>query len=210
MKIAVFGASGATGIQVVQQALDKGMAVKAFVRDPSKITLQNPKLEIVQGDVLDPNTVEKVVQGVDAVILTLGSKPDTKATMLAEGTNNISSAMKKYGVLRLVVMSSYPMSGSDESMEFLKSVMPEDKIETFKPMIEDKINQEKAVQESGLDWTIVRPMMLTDGPKTDNYRVGEKLEVKPSDNISRADVADFLLKTASDSTWSLKIVTLTH
>lgn len=208
MKIAVFGSTGKTGMQVVRQALDSGYEVKAFVRNPEKMTIQDQKLVVVKGDIVDAKTVDKAVEGVDAVLVALGPKPDN---VLAEGTGNIISAMKKHGITRLVVESSYPMSGSPEGMEFLKALgMTEEQIAGSRPMIDDKINQEREVQESGLDWTIVRPLMLTDGERTGNYRVGEELEVKPGDNVSRADVADFMLKALDDATWSGKIVTVSY
>lgn len=207
MKIAVFGVTGKTGMQIVKQVLDLGFEVKAFVRDPGKMTIANEKLEVVKGDILDPETVDSGVSGVDAVLLALGSdKP-----VLAEGTANILNAMKKHGVKRIVVESSYPMGGSPEGMAFLKSVgMTDEQIEGIKPITDDKIGQEKVVAESGLDWIIVRPLMLTDGEKTGKYRVGEKLDVKPGDNISRADVADFMLKSLKDDLWLHKTVTITY
>lgn len=211
MKIAIFGASGQTGLQVVQQALEHGYEVKAFVRDPNKLPITNAKLEIVQGDVLDPVSVDKAVEGVDGVILTLGSKPDTAPTVLAEGTTNIINAMKKHEVKRIIVESSYPMSGSPESIEFLKkSGMDENQIAGMKPMLDDKIKQESETRESGLEWVIIRPMMLTNEAKTGNYRVGEKLDVKPGDKISRSDVADFMLKQLQNNDWLQKTVTVSY
>lgn len=207
MKVAVFGATGKTGIQVVQQALEQGHTVCAFVRDPKKITIVNEKLEVVVGDILNPQTVDGGISGVDAVLLALGSdKP-----VLAQGTKNIIDAMKKHSVRRLIVESSYPMSGTPQGLAFLKSVgMTDKQIQGVKPITDDKIAQEKAVAESGLDWIIVRPLMLTDGEKTGQYRAGETLDVKPGDNISRADVADFMLKSISDDTWFRKTVTLSY
>lgn len=208
MRIAVFGATGKTGIEVVKQGLDRGDSVVTFVRNPSKMTLQNANLTLVPGDVFDLNAVEKAIQGTDAVIVALGAGPDTKGAVNTDGTKNIVAAMKKYGVKRLVVESSYPMSGSPESMEFLKAMVGEDKIANMQPFIDDKAGQEKVTQESGLDWIIVRPLSLTDGPKTGKYRASDNLEVKPGDNISRADVADFMLKHLETAGWVGKIVTI--
>lgn len=211
MKIAVFGASGQTGKQVVQQALDQGHEVKAYVRDPDKLQITDERLEIIQGDVLDSQTVDRAIEGVDAAILALGSKPDTAPNVLAQGTTNIINAMKKHAVKRIIVESSYPMSGAPEGMEFLKkSGMDEAQIAAVKPMLDDKVNQEKEVRESGLEWIIVRPLMLTNEVKTGSYRVGEKLDVKPGDKISRADVADFMLKKLQNDEWLQKTVTISY
>ncbi len=209
-KITVFGASGATGQHVVTQALKRGFVITAFVRDPEKLKLQHVNLRVVRGDVLNMNEVNEAVAGTDAIIVTLGSKPDTKVTVLSEGTGNIIKTMREHGVTRLVVLSSYPMSGTLESMEFLKKIMPEEKIAQVRPMIDDKIGQEKVVRESGMMWTIVRPAFLTDDPKTGEYRAEEKLEITPVNKISRADVADFLLTSLSNPSWYQKIVTLAY
>ncbi len=211
MKIAVFGATGKTGIQVVQQALDQGLEVKAFVRDPQKMTIKNDKLSLVQGDVVKPEAVEAGVEGVDAVVVTLGPKPDA-GNVMAEGTANIISSMKKHNVKRLIVQSSYPMSGSPEGMEFLRNQgMTDEQIASMlQPAIDDKVKQETETRESGLDYLIIRPLILTDGEKTGMYRVGEKLDVKPGDTISRADVADFMLKSLTSDEWSGKTVVLAY
>ena len=209
MKVAVFGATGKTGVEVVKEALEQGHKVRAFVRNPSKMTIKNPNLTLIQGDVLDPKAVDAGVEGTDAVVVALGATADTKGPMMTNGTKNIVQAMKKYGVKKLIVEGSYPMSGAPESMEFLSAMMPQDQIANIKPFIDDKEGQEKVTRESGLAWTIVRPLTLTDGPRTSKYRVGEKLEVKPGDNISRADVADFMLKCLESREWVGKIVTAT-
>lgn len=211
MKILVFGATGQTGKEVVTQALQQGDEVVAFVRDRNKFTVKDPNVSLVTGDVTNAESVKKAVSQVDVVILALGSKPDSSPTALADGTKNIIKSMTENGIRRLVVMSSYPMSGAPEGIAFLHAVgMTDEKIAPMQPMIDDKIHQEKAVKESGLDWTIVRPLMLTDGPKTGSYRTGESIAVKPGDSISRADVADFLLKASTSSEWVGKIVILSN
>lgn len=211
MKIAVFGSTGRTGKQVARQALEQGFEVKAFARNPQKMDIRDEKLSLVQGDVVNTETVGRGVEGVDAVIVALGPKPDGTGNVMAEGTANIISAMKKHGVKRLVVQSSYPMSGSPEGMEFLKGLgMNEEQIVSARPAIDDKIEQEREVRESGLDFIIVRPLILTDGEKTDRYRAGEKLDIKPGDTISRADVADFMLKSLKDDQWLHKTVIIAY
>lgn len=207
MKIAVFGATGGTGKQIVKQALDEGFEVKAFVRDPGKVTITDRKLELVKGDILDPRTVDNGVFGTDAVLLALGSME----AVLAEGTKNIINSMKKHGAKRLIVESSYAFSGSLEGTSRLKTQgMTDEQLASFKPIFDDKASQEKATAESGLEWVIVRPLTLTDGGKTGKYRVGEKLDVNLESNISRADVADFMLKCLKDDRWLGKTVVVSY
>ncbi len=208
MKIAVFGASGKTGREVVRQALEKGMEVNAFVRDSAKMTITDPKLTVVQGDVMLAESVGKGVEGVDAVIVALGASQNSTGPVNSVGTQNIIQAMSNNGVKRLVVEGSYPMSGSPESMEFLGKMMPADQISGLQSFIDDKAGQELLTRGSTLDWTLVRPLSLTEGPLSGSYKSGESLEVKPGDQISRADVADFMLKCLQDPSTVGKTITI--
>lgn len=212
MKIAVFGASGKTGIKAVEQALAKGYEVKALVRNPQKITLSDEKLSIIQGDVTDMASVEEAVDGVDGVLVALGASPDMQSDIVMEqGTKNIIDAMKKHGVKRIIVQSSYAMSGEDEGIQFMKQMgMEDEQIGMIKPLLDDKKKQTEVVINSGLEYVLARPLMLTDGEKTGEYRIGEDIEVKQGDSISRADVADFMLKALTDNTYLGKIVTLSY
>src|SRR3989344_5714578 len=175
MKIAVFGATGGTGRQIVKQALESGFEVKAFARDRSKIELKDPKLEIIEGDILKPETVDRAVSGTNVALVALGAN----TPILAEGTKNIIESIKKHGTKRLVVESSYAFSGSEEGVARLKSQgMIDEQIASFQPILDDKAAQEKETRESGLEYVVVRPLALTDGEKTGEYRIGEKLELE--------------------------------
>lgn len=212
MKIAIFGANGKTGKKVVEQALELGYEVKAFVRNLEKMDITNEKLTLFKGDVTNFKNVDQIMVGVDGVIVALGASPDMQADIVMEaGTKNIVKAMKKYGAKRVIVQSSYAMSGSPEGIELMKKMgMGEEQIAMVKPVLDDKAKQEKALQESGLEFVIVRPLMLTDNDKTGKYRVGENLNVKLGDAISRADVADFMLKSLTSDEWLNKTVTVAN
>lgn len=212
MKITIFGASGATGKNVVEQALAQGYKVNAFVRNPKKMDIQNDNLTVTQGDVTNAQDVESAVAAADGVIVTLGASPDMQADIVMEkGTRNIINAMKKYGVKRIIVQSSYAMSGSKEGVAFLKEMgMGDEQIAMVQPVLDDKTKQEDAIRDSGLEYTIVRPLMLNDGPKKGEYRVGENLVIKVGDAISRADVADFMLKDLTENKFIGKTVTLAY
>ncbi len=212
MKIAVFGASGKTGVKVVEQALAMGYEVKALARNPQKITISDEKLSIVQGDVTDAAAVEKTINGVDGVLVTLGASADMQADIvMEEGTKNIINAMKKYNVKRIIVQSSYAMSGSEEGVAFMKQMgMGDEQIAMVQPVLDDKAKQEDAIRDSGLEYTVVRPLMLNDESKTGSYRAGETLDVKVGDNISRADVADFMLKELTENNFTGKTLTLAY
>ena len=212
MKITIFGASGATGKNVVEQALAQGNEVTAFVRNPEKMDIKNDTLTVTQGDVTNAQDVEKAVATADGVVVALGASPDMQVDIvMEEGTQNILDAMKKYGVKRIIVQSSYPMSGSPEGVAFLKEMgMGDEQIAMVQPVLDDKARQEDALRDSGLAYTIVRPLMLNDDPKTGKYRVGENLVIKVGDAISRADVADFMLKDLTENKFVGKTVTLAY
>ena len=212
MKITVFGATGSTGKNVVELALAQGNEVNAFVRNPEKMGIQNDKLTVTQGDVTNAQEVENAVKTADGIVVTLGASPDMQADIVMEkGTKNIMNAMKKHGVKRIIVQSSYAMSGSAEGVSFLKEMgMGDEQIAMVQPVLDDKAKQEEAIRDSGLEYTIVRPLMLNDEPKKGEYRVGEVLEIKVGDAISRADVADFMLKELTENKFVGKTVTLAY
>ena len=123
----------------------------------------------------------------------------------------IIDAMKKHGVKRIIVQSSYAMSGDEEGIQFMKQMgMGDEQIGMIQSVLDDKKKQTAVVVNSGLEYVLVRPLMLTDGEKTGEYRVGENIEVKQGDSISRADVADFMLKALTDNTYVGKTVTLSY
>lgn len=192
MKIALFGATGGTGKEIITQALEQGHEITALVRDPQKITINDKRLKIIKGDVLIKDDVSKVVQGSDAVLVALGVKPPSKAKLVGPGTANIIEAMKAHSVKRLIVESAMFMDEAVRQSSFAISLMTK----TFmKGLHADKLVQESAVRASGLEWVIVRPVGLSNGPKTGTYRSGEKLKLKGMfPTISRADTADFMLK----------------
>ena len=124
MKIAIFGASGKTGILTVYQALDKGHQVTAFARNPSAVTIQHKKLTIVQGDILEYDKVKKAVEGQEVVICALGVESRKVSTVLSEGTRNIVRAMEECKVNRLICMSSAGVLVNDAGILYGKIIIP--------------------------------------------------------------------------------------
>jgi putative NADH-flavin reductase len=192
MKIAIFGASGRTGILTVYQALDKGYQVTAFARKASSVTIQHKNITMIQGDILDYEMVRQAVEGQDAIISTLGVESRKPTTVLSEGTRNILRAMEETNVSRFICMSSAGILGNDAGFLFGKIIMPL----FLKQVFIDKVRQMKLIQESKFDWVIIRPTELTDAPKTGKYKITVGAPV--SLRIPRADVADFMLKLVTD------------
>ena len=206
MKIAVFGATGKTGLEVVKQSLEKGHHVTAFVRDPSRIPLQHDRLVMVTGDVFNPESVALAVQGQEAVICVLGSSDLKTTTVRAEGTVNIINAMKAQNIQRFLVITAM---GTGDSWNTLSLVHKFFYATLLKSSREDHEAQEKFVMDSGLDWTIIRPSGLTEESRTGKYEVGENILAKTS-RISRADVADLILKELEQNDFVSKAITITN
>ncbi len=207
MKLAIFGATGKTGLELVKQALEQDHKVTAFVRDPASLLIEDEHLTCITGDVFDKASVAKAVEGQEAVICSLGSGTDLKKTMIrANGTANIINAMQEKKVQRLIVVSAMGVAESWDDLSFLnKSIFAL----FMKNTREDHEAQEAAVKESGLDWTIIRPSGLTNTPRTGLYELGENISAKSS-KISRADVADLILKELGKNDLIGKAVTITN
>jgi putative NADH-flavin reductase len=193
MQIALFGASGKVGQQFLQQALAKGYAVKALVRSPEKVTQLSPNLTVLSGDVLNPNDVARTVEGSDLVVSLFGHVKGSPATLQTDGTRNIVNAMKKAGVRRIISLSGGGLPFEKDVPKFadhlIRGIM-----KVFVPKIlDDAVAHAEVLRQSGLDWVIVRGPRLTDGPHTGTYRVGW-VGVNASTQVSRADLADFLIK----------------
>lgn len=199
MKIVVFGASGRTGLLTVYQALEKGHHVTAFARKASSVTIQHKNLQIIQGDILEFEKVKEALQGQDTVISTLGVEGRKYTTVLSEGTANIIRAMNELNVKRFICMSSAGILGDDSGFWFGKIILPL----FLKQVFEDKKRQMKLLQESNLEWVIIRPVGLTQAPKTGKYKI---YDAKPgSATIPRADVADFMLKLLTDKKYDKRM-----
>ncbi len=195
MKIALFGATGGAGQQIIAQALESGHVIQALVRDPARLSHQNPNLSLITGDVLDPAAVAQTLAGTDAAIVSLGNTANNPDWIVSNGTQVIIEAMKQRGPRRLIVISSLGVGDSKDQVPFAFKMLMKTVIK--KPM-EDKERQEQIVRASGLEWTIIRPGGLTNGPRTGNYRSGLDPKISAG-QVSRADVAAFTLRQLDDT-----------
>lgn len=206
MNLVIFGASGATGKQLLKQSLEQGHHVTAFVRTPAKLPTAHANLKIMAGDVLDKSAVTAAVPGHDAVLIALGAPARKAGTLRSSGTRNIMQAMETSGVRRLVCQSSLGFGDSLQVLRrtpfiFRNIIVPLLLRDTF----EDHARQEAVVKASALDWTIVRPGNMTNKPGKRTYRHGfaaddKSIQVK----VSRADVAHFMLRLASGNDYMMQ------
>lgn len=195
MNILVFGSTGSIGTQLIHRGLAEGHQVTAFARDITRIPLKHESLNKVEGDVLDASCVDEVVPGHDAVIVVLGA--GMKGGIRSAGTLNIIHAMQRHDIKRLICQSTLGAGDSRGNLNFFWKFIMFGML--LKRAYVDHELQEHYVCASGLDWTIVRPGAFTDGAYTGEYRHGFSSGDKSTLlKISRADVAEFLLKQLSD------------
>ena len=202
MNILIIGASQGTGAEAVRNAVDHGHSVTAFARTPSNLTFKHERVALIQGDFHDAASVSRAVPGHDAVIITASA---TKLSAFKENPNYFSQgtrftidAMKVHGCKRLVVLSAL---GTGESRKLANWFVDKLMISfLLKVPFEDHERQERMVMDSGLDWVIARPGRLTNGPARKVYVTQPELKPVPG-SISRADVADFLVRAATEETW---------
>ncbi len=209
MKLAVFGASGPTGKLVVQQALEQGHKVTAFVRSPEKFNLSNPDLTVIKADALTPSTFENHLEGHDVLLSALGIGQSFKDTTLySESGNNIIEAMRKSGVNKFICLTSGGVEDDDPSFEFIYKLV-------FKRLLRKPYNNMKKLESylqsvNDIDWIIVRPSRLVNTPLTGVYRVSARYAPKGGSKISRADLSQFILKQLDSNEWVRKTPTLTY
>lgn len=192
MKLVIFGASGRTGIPLVQQALDAGHEVVAFVRNPSRMPVQHERLTIVQGDAMNADDVERAVKGADAVLNVLGHAKNTPRDLMTVSAQHIVTAMKKHGVKRLVTLTGAGVGAPEDQPKPINHVIKFLLRTISSEVLADSERYVEVVKSSGLDWIVVRAPMLMEGAHTGQYRVGW-VGVNTGPRISRADVADFML-----------------
>ncbi len=209
MKLLLIGASQGVGFELLQQALQTGHDVTLIARNPDRLEINREHLNVVKGDILNKSVLEQTVNGQDAVCVTIGIKPTRKpVSVYSEGTRTVIEAMKKSSCRRLLCVTGIGAGDSRGHGGFFY-----DKI--IKPLLlktgyEDKDRQEAIVRQSDLDWEIIRPGFLTNGPRTGNYRVLTNLSGVKAGNISRADVADFMLSEVAEMRYGRQTPLLTY
>ena len=201
MKVLIIGASKGIGLATTKAALAAGYDVRAFARSAAAMTLSDPRLEKVQGDATRPQDVEAALAGVDAVIITLGVglgeliKP---VHLFSDATCVIVAAMTEKSVKRLVCVTGFGAGDSRASIGLLQRAPFQI---VFGRAYDDKTRQEDLIKQSGLDWTIGRPGVLLNGPKSNRYKVLRDPSSWRNGIISRASVADFLVKQIEDRSY---------
>ena len=200
-KLLIIGASRGIGLETVKAALRGGHRVRALARSAASMPVENADLEKLSGNALNSDTIRNALEGVDVVIQTLGVDISLRAiveptTLFSRSTRILVDAMKAAGVNRLVAVTGLGAGDSRGHGGILYDAVVFPLL--FKRVYDDKDVQEWIIRSSGLDWTIVRPGLLTNKPATGRYRVLTASKDWRFGAISRTDVADFLVRQVDD------------
>ncbi len=197
MKLCVFGADGRTGVEVVKYAIEQGHEVTAFVWGDGPYTYFPKDVRIQKGDVMDYTAVTQAIQGSDAVISVLGHIKGSDPLMQTKGMKNIMGAMQALGVRRVLSLTGTGarVSGDtpslvDKFLNFIVGLVDPDRIN-------DGVEHVKVLQNSSLDWTVVRVLKLS---KIDtDVRTYTLTQGGPAElQTSRKKVARVLIDLISD------------
>jgi len=204
MRVLIIGASKGIGLETTRQALDAGHDVRALARSATAIAVSNPSLEKMPGDALKTEDVEAALVGVDVVIQTLGvgfGDLFRPVHLFSDATRVLIAAMRSQVVKRLICVTGFGAGDSRASISCLQR-LPFQIV--FGRAYDDKSLQEQLIKESELDWTIARPGVLTNGPRTGRNRILSEASQWRNGIISRADVAEFLVRQIGDQTYIRK------
>jgi putative NADH-flavin reductase len=208
LRLFILGATGGTGRQLVNQALNRNHRVTAFVRSPHKLGPPRDGLAVIQGNILDVNALAAALPGHDAVLSALGAPGPAKNTIVSESAGATVAAMKAAGLRRLLLVGVavlFPNTGVLASL--LRNTL-------LRNIAIDHAEMERIVKASGLDWTIARPPRLTNGPCRQRYGITDD-QLPPGSgggaaSISRADVAHFLLNEVEHTAHLRRIVGIAY
>ena len=196
--ILVFGASGGTGLEVVEQALEAGHKVSAVLRHPDKFPIRHEQLRIIKGDVLNSITYENTFFGMDVVISCLGTRNREATVVYSQGVTNILQAMQKVGMDRIICLSAGAVEIAPNTSFIMKFLMKNILQKLFKYSYADMLLMEGILRGSNLNWTVIRPPRLLNGDRTGKYRTGINEFIPNMSSLNRADLADYIIHHLDD------------
>ena len=199
MHLSVFGATGATGRLLVQQALDRGHHITALARNPAKLGIEHARLTVVGAELSNQDAIDEALRGSDAVLSLLGPRDKARDRPLTCGTERILAGMRRYGVRRCIsgvstAAARDPLDRVDVRLELLLGCIRF----LFRDVYVDAMWAAELLRASALDWTLVRVPMLTNGPRTSSVNVGYLGHGVLGPRLSRANLADFMLRQLDD------------
>lgn len=209
MKLIIFGASRGVGRSLTELALAQNYQVTAFVRNASSLPLNNPLLNVVSGDVTNAANVAQALKEHEMVFCTLGADKRGATTLYSVAARNITQAMDKQGVRRLMVLSNFGVLG--ETASNFRTALTVSMAKVFlRAALDDHRRALDEIRKYSWEWMAVRPLGLTDGERTGQYRITLNGLPEGGTRISRADVADFMLKQAKSDEYVHKIPAIAY
>lgn len=202
MKIAVFGANGATGHELINQAIESGQEIVAVTRNPQQFPIQHSAVTVVEADATDPIQVQNTISGVDAVISVVGtSYSREEINVYSSSAKAYLAAMKQAGIRRLVVTSSSAVSSwEDPHWSMVKKMLVRQVLARLgRTLYADMRRMEEIVSSSSSDWTIMRPLGLANMDSPTKYEVAEN-HIEGS-QTARRDLASALLEAVTEGKW---------
>jgi putative NADH-flavin reductase len=205
MKVALFGASGATGKLLTRRCLSAGYEVKVLLRSPESFPFLG-QVQVIQGSAFDPAVVHDTVEGCDVVLSALGAKSLKREDVLERAVPEIVAAMEQTAlgskpVRRIIVLGSAGAlrSSLNKQPAWRRWIVQKIVYNTLlKWPVASQVSQWKTLARSNLDWTMVMPPMLTNAPGRGTYRIDEQALPHNGMRISREDVADFMMRQIED------------
>ncbi len=202
MKVLIFGATGATGSILTKLLLDKGYDVTAYVRNPDRMAISHERLDLIVGDIFDSEGIGRVMTGHDVVMSCLGSSTTKASDQLTRMAQSITGAMKIVGVKRVVYMAT---AGIEDEFKgpfkwFIRMLLGN--------VIDDHRGAADLYKQEGFDYTIIRPMQLKNGEPTGDYEIAEEGLPKRKKAVSRANVAEVMVKVMEDEYFVKKSIAL--
>ncbi|XP_076006977.1 flavin reductase (NADPH)-like [Genypterus blacodes] len=217
MKITVLGATGQTGLFLVNQALQQGHTVTAVVRNPAKLTVHHDKLKVVEADIFSADALKAHFKGQDAVMSCLGFPASffSGVTGYTSSMRAVVSAMREVGVPRIITMTSWytePNSGAQSSYLIRFLLLP-----MIRSVLTNMHEMEGFLEKTeDVNWTVVRPPGLKNQPATaqeflthEGYFVPDGNGNAVGSSVGRGDVARFMLSLLNSNPWVKKGVAMT-
>lgn len=205
MKVLLLGATGRTGKLVLDQAIKAGHEVNCLVRSPERVKTQHDSLQIFQGDTRDKANLVKAIEGCDAIIsiLNISRTSDfpwaplrTPVDFLSKTMNQLITVAHEQSVSRIVVCSAWGVSETKPDLPgWFRWFIDNSNIGVA---YRDHERQEALLEDSNLDWTIVRPVGLTNSKKLKKIIESQANVPKPKLLISRLNVARYMVETLND------------
>jgi putative NADH-flavin reductase len=202
MRLFILGATGAIGQELLRIGLERGHELTAYVRSPHKIPPQGGRLSVVRGDLFSVGAMARSLAGHDAVLSAFGPATIRTTTLRRDFGRTLASALREGGVRHVQLVSAAFLF---QKVGLLGALL---KPTLFRFMAPDMAAMEREVMREDLEWTVVRPPRLTNGPPTRAYRVADRELPASGYVISRADVADFMINEAETPSHVRQIVGL--